>query len=189
VNLENSSVWADDLSLFSHAVEVAPDSLIANEYLANALLRQGRFADALPLYQEALLSGKANDEPTNQLLYVPIGICYIGLGQLDEAEGYFYRALSLDPAAHTAHSYLSRIEERRGRLPEAEAHAREALRLRPHATPELSTYHGELAQILELEGNLKGARAEYEAEVREDPASVEGRQRLQELEQQASPAP
>jgi hypothetical protein len=66
---------------------------------------------------------------------------------------------------------------------------REAIRLRPQATPRLSAYHGELAQILELEGNLKDARVEYEAQLRENPASAEGRQKIEELERQASPAP
>jgi tetratricopeptide (TPR) repeat protein len=186
VNLENSGVWADNLSLFSHAVEVAPESIIAHEYLANELMTQQRFADALPEFQNALLSGAVVDETTNQLLYEPIGLCYLGLGQLDEAEGYLYRAISLDPKVHFAHLYLSLIEERRGRLPEAEKQAREALRLRPGATPKLSTFHSELAQILEEEGNLQGARAEYEAELQEDPASVDGRQRLQDLDERIS---
>lgn len=188
VNLENSGVWADNVSLFGHATEVAPDSFVAAEYYANELLTQQRFSDALPLFQKVLLSERAVEEPID-LLYEPIAVCYIGLGQLDEAEGYLYRAISLKPATHIAHIYLAQIEKRRGHLPEAEAQAREAIRLRPAPTPKLSAYHGELAQILELEGNLKGARAEYEAEVREDPASVEGRQRLQEFDERGVPAP
>ena len=188
VNLENSGVWADNVSLYGHAAEVAPASFVAVEYYANELLTQQRFSDALPLFQKVLLSGGAVAEPIESL-YEPIAVCYIGLGQLDEAEGYLYRAISLKPATHIAHIYLAQIEKRRGRLPEAEAQAREAIRLRPAPTPKLSAYHGELAQILALEGNLEGARAEYAAEVREDPASVEGRQRLRELEQRGSPAP
>jgi tetratricopeptide (TPR) repeat protein len=185
VNLQNSGVWTDDLSLFTHAVEVAPDNIMAREYLANALLRQQRYTDALPLFQEALLRGQPTDEATNQLLYVPIAICYIGLGQSDQAEGFLYRAISLDPAAHVPHFYLALIEESRGRWSEAEAHAREALRLRPAATPELSAYHGELGRILENEGNPQAALAEYRAQVREDPASAEARKHLEEIEQRA----
>jgi hypothetical protein len=187
VNLENSGVWADNVSLYAHAAEVAPESVIASEYLANELLTQQRFSDALPLFQKALLNERAIAEPI-ELLYEPIGLCYIGLGQLEEAEGYLYRAISLKPTTHVARIYLAQVERRRGNLPEAETQARAAIRLRPGATPKLSGYHGELAQILELEGNLKGARAEYEAELREDPASVEARQRLQELDELGAPA-
>jgi protein O-mannosyl-transferase len=185
VNLENSGVWVDNVSLLSHAVEVAPQSVVASEYLANELLTQQRFSDALPLFQRALLNQTGVNGPIDSL-YEPIGLCYIGLGQLDDAEGYLYRAISLKPSTHVAHIYLAQIERRRGHLPEAEAQAREALRLRPAPTPQLSAYHGELAQILELEGNLKAARAEYEAEIREDPASVQGRQGLQELQERVS---
>ncbi len=185
VNVESSSVWADNVSLFGHALEVEPEGLAATMRLANELLSQQRFTDALPLFQKALFN---KDEIEGPGLYESIGLCYIGLGQFDEAEGYLYRAISLDPNTHIAHMYLAQLEKRQGRLPEAEAQAREAIRLRPQVTPKLSTYHGELGRILELEGNLKGARAEYEAELREDPASVDGRQRLQELER-ALPVP
>ncbi len=116
-----------------------------------------------------------------------------GWGSFDEAEGYLYRAISLKPSTHIAHIYLAQIEERRGNLPAAEAQAREAIRLRVRVpTPKFCPpYHGELAQILELEGNLKGARDEYQAEIQEDPASPEGQQRLLEVEvriRQGSPA-
>ena len=191
VNVETSSIWADNLSLYGHAVELAPDSNIAAIYLANELLSQQRFTDALPLLQRVILNNRKKSEPM-RVLFESMGLCYIGLGQFDEAEGYLYRAISLDPNTHVAHMYLAQIEKRRGRLPEAEAQAREAIRLRPQVTPKSSTYHGELGQILALEGNLKAARAEYEAELREDPASADGRQKLQELdefEEQASPAP
>jgi tetratricopeptide (TPR) repeat protein len=185
VSLQNSGVWNDDISLFSHAVEVAPDSVIAHEYLANALIRQQRYIDALPLFQQALVNGQPTDEVTNQLLYVPIAICYIGLGQFDLAEGYLYRAISLDAALHVPHFYLALIEEGRGHLPEAEAQAREALRLRPGATPELSAYHGQLGRILENEGNPQAALVEYRAQVREDPASEEGLKHLRQMEERA----
>ena len=185
VTVETSGVWADNVTLFGHAVEVAPDSNIAADFLANELIAEQRFTDALPPLQRELLSDRKKAESI-PMLYEAIGLCYIGVGQLDEAEAYLYRAISLDPTQHIAHMYLAQVEKRRGRLPEAEAQAREALRLRPQVTPRLSAYHGELARILQLEGNLKGALAEYEAELREDPASVEGRQQLQEIEEQTS---
>ena len=121
-----------------------------------------------------------------KLIYEPIAFCYIGLGQFDEAESYLYRAISLNPATHLAHMYLAQLETRRGLLPEAEAQARDAIRLRTRVTPDTAQYHDELAQILEMEGNLKGALAEYQAEVRENPASVDGRLGIEAMEERLS---
>lgn len=180
-----SGTWNDTLSVYAHAMQVAPDSPAAAQYLANELLTQQRFSEALPLFQTLLLMGFNN-------VYEPIVLCYIGMEDYDRAEAYAYREMTLDPKAHTVHIYLAEIEERLGHLAAAETQAREAIRLRPRSTPHLSGYRGELGKILELEGNAAGARAEYEAEIQEDPASTEGRERLLQMDERKArdaPAP
>lgn len=54
VTRENVRVWRDDISLFSRAVEVAPNNASAQDNLAEALLNANRPADAYPLIKQLI---------------------------------------------------------------------------------------------------------------------------------------
>ncbi len=176
VNLKTSSVWADDFSLFTHTAEVAPDNIVAAEYLGGALMNQQRFDAAIPLLKTALLGeGRLT-------LYENIAMCYLGLDDYQQASADLYKAMNVYPHAWAPHFYMGQVEMRQSHWPAAEAELRQAIRLRPEASPVLAKYHGSLAEVLEKEQNWTGAAAEFQLELQENPASEQARSGLRDLQ-------
>ena len=168
-----SRPWKDNIELFRHTSQVAPESIIANEYLGGELLAQRRYADALPLLLKAL-----NRFPPPRGLELcslneQVGACHLGLGQLDQASSYYQAAIAAEPRVPSAYVSLAMIELRQGRLAEAEGHMRRALQLRPRASPPYERYHYYLGTVLEAKGDSGGALAEYEASLREAPDAAD----------------
>lgn len=176
VNVLSSGYWADNTTLYTHTLDVAPSDPVALQYMADVWMGQQRYSEALPILKKGLLIASSAQQ------FERVGYCYVMMGDDNSAEGYLYRAISLDPQSHLARSYLADIERRRGNLKEAEAQIRLALQLRPHATPQLASYHATLGMILEAEGNLPGARGEYAAQLAENPESADARERLRDIE-------
>ena len=181
-NVQSSGVWVNNLTLYTHAAEIAPDSILVAEYLGDELVNQQRFAEALPLLRKVLL---ADNRPS---VYENIALCYMGLEDYQQANAFLWRAISVYPRAHAPHYYMAQLDLRQGKWSEAEAEAREALRLRPEPSPVLAKYHSPLAEALIKQQNWSGALAEYQAELRENPGSEEARTGLLDL-QQRMPAP
>lgn len=164
-----SRPWGDNLELYMHTTQVAPESIIANEYLGGELLAQQRYADALPLLLKAL-----NRFPTPgglELYHLDeqVGQCHLGLGQLDQAASYIQDAIATDPRVPSGYVSLAMVELRQGSLAEAEAHIRQALQLRPRASLPYERFHYYLGAVLEAKGDPRGALAEYEAALQEAP--------------------
>lgn len=174
-NLQFSGYWADNLSLYTHASQVAPESDIAAEYLGGELLAQQRFADALPLFQKVLFhDGRMS-------IYENLAMCYLGLDDYSRASAFLSQTMTLFPRAHEPHFFMAQLYQRQGQLSEAEAEARQALRLRPEASPVLAKYHGRLASILADENQYPAALAEYQQELKENPFAQEARDAIEQL--------
>jgi protein O-mannosyl-transferase len=166
VTVQTGFFWKDNLALYSRAVEVAPESGVASEYLSEEFVEEMRWADALPLLNQVLLRN-----PNSYDIYIRLAKCYFGLGDLEEAISYFQDAILLAPYRPAAYLDLAMVELSGNLLPQAEEHMRLALRLRPAYSPLFERYHYRLAQILEKEEKWSGALAEYRAELQEDPGS------------------
>lgn len=164
-----SQPWTDNLDLHMHIAQVAPESIIANEYLGGELLAQQRYTEALPLLLRALNRFPAPEGPELYSLEEQLGQCYLGLGQLTEAASYIQNAIAAEPRMPTGYVSLALVEARQGHLADAEAHIRQALQLRPRASPPYERFRYYLGNILEAKGDLRGALAEYEGALQEAP--------------------
>jgi protein O-mannosyl-transferase len=169
-----SHMWKDNLSLYSRAIEVAPGNAMAQMYLGDELLKRNRPADALPWLKKA--AGTADDKYT---VYVDTAWCYVLIGDDRQARPYLQDAIQTDPQRPLGYRELALLEWRQGRVDEAETQIRKALAVRRTSGPAWLQYHSLLATILERKGDLKGALEEYQAELREDPASEEVMNRVQ----------
>jgi tetratricopeptide (TPR) repeat protein len=167
LNLNASRYWSDDLALYTHSYEQAPDSHIVQVDLGYALVKAQRFLEARPLLASAL-AANAQDYNT----YVGLGECYAAVDDLDEAAGYFKDAILFHPRSSSAYVHLAGVEARQNQLTEAEAHMRQGLEFRETLTADTRTYHYLLGTILEQEMKFKDALAEYEADLEEEPASA-----------------
>jgi tetratricopeptide (TPR) repeat protein len=156
--------WENNLTLGEHLMEVAPNNKLSVSAYAGALVLAERWVDALPILKQEAAKRPLDDS----ILYME-AVCQQSLGVWSEAIQNLHRVLELDPDHPHARMLLGMSEEGAGYLDQAEADMREAIRRRPRASAQYRSYHANLAGVLEKKGDLKGAIAEYEAELAENP--------------------
>jgi protein O-GlcNAc transferase len=97
------------------------------------------------------------------------GAAHQEAGRLDEAEALYRRVLAIDPARGEGHVRLANLLEGRGRLEEAVASWREAIRLMPDRQAQL---HNRLGNTLAALNHLDQALTEYDHALRSNPRSA-----------------
>jgi tetratricopeptide (TPR) repeat protein len=156
--------WRDTIALFEQATTVTSNNSYAHNLLADALLADDRAEDADLHYAEALrirpgwaaatlgrsdvklARGEVNaaiagfrevlrERPESSRAIGTLGLALMRTGQRDEAQRSLERALALDPGAAIFHVGLGNVASQRGRIREALAHFRDALRLQPSLRP------------------------------------------------------
>jgi Flp pilus assembly protein TadD len=94
--------------------------------LAVALLGQKRFADAIPVLEEALKS-----KPTWRELHSNLGYACVQLGRAEDAESHYRHALARDPNHVPSRMALGELLLRRGESTQARQVLQEAAKLAP----------------------------------------------------------
>jgi tetratricopeptide (TPR) repeat protein len=108
-------------------VEQHPDNTEGIVALANLYLKDLKDpGKALPFYAWAL-----TQEPERASLQVSMGVCYLRMGEAEQAMEYFQRAASLDPNLAEAHYDLARAYALEGDRDAAEGALRVAAALDP----------------------------------------------------------
>ncbi|HXS95550.1 MAG TPA: tetratricopeptide repeat protein [Candidatus Limnocylindrales bacterium] len=165
--------WKDELSLWTSAVAVVPDSAKAHYDLAKALeATPGRAIEAIAEYRESLRidpgHADVHDNLANALSAIP--------GHMPEAIAEYQAALRTQPDRAEPHNDLANaLAGIPGRLPDAIAEYRAALRIQP-SNPEV---HYNLANaLLRLPGGESEAIAEYRAALSIDPNHADARENL-----------
>ena len=118
--------WQDSITLFQHALCVAPDNPPAHTNLGVAFAGQGEVEKAIWHYAEAL-----RIEPNYLEARINLGGALAGQGKLEEAIAHYLEALRIKPDFADAHYNLGNALSRRGRLADAIAHYSEAVRIKP----------------------------------------------------------
>jgi protein O-mannosyl-transferase len=124
LSFKQSGYWRSTVTLFQHAVDVAPDNYKAHVVLGIGLTKEGRTAEANAHFQAAL-----GIHPRAREVHFLLGLNLLGLGRIEEAAGHFLEDLRIDPGNPETHLYLGAIMSRRGDFDAAERHLREAVRL------------------------------------------------------------
>ncbi len=168
-----SLYWADDIVLSRRGLQVAPRSVMALNNLANALERNGKRAEAVTLYQQALELRPDFWEP-----YYNLGLLYYKSGQLDESARYLDRAIAINPFDPRELVCLGFVELGSGRAEPAAALMRRAIELQPNAP----NSHLALGLVLKSEGQLPTALEEFKTAVALDPNRALARQQVAEVE-------
>jgi tetratricopeptide (TPR) repeat protein len=103
-------------------------ALSAAEYAkkGNDLYGQGRFAEAIDQYQQALKL-----DPANSTARVNLGNAFFSVDRLDEAAATFTEALKAAPNDADIHSNLSAVLLRQGKVDQALSEALTAVKLKP----------------------------------------------------------
>jgi tetratricopeptide (TPR) repeat protein len=164
VSVYGTRPWASNATLFAHAVQTSPDSPGAHYGYAGILEKQGRHADAIREYSEAIRL-----RPDYTDAYVLLGIEQTRAGNYAEARAALERARALEPDRPGIYTNLGVVTVKEGRLAESVQYFRRAAELDPQSP----RVHYNLALALTRSGDDAGAEREIEILERLDPRAVE----------------
>jgi tetratricopeptide (TPR) repeat protein len=150
--------WRDSVSLWSHCLEVAPESRLAHYNLGACYLEMGRMDDAIREYRATLrldpeyadanlnlgvaltLQGRPTEatncfaavlrqKPDEPKALVNLGVALAALGEFDGALANSRRALEIDARVNGAHNCIGRVLSAQGKSDEAIDSFRKAIGL------------------------------------------------------------
>jgi tetratricopeptide (TPR) repeat protein len=151
------------------AVQIAPDSELAQYDLGAALSQAGRFDEAIAHFQEAV-----RIDPRDIKAHTNLGNVLQQRGRAAEAVGEYEQALQIDPDDVVVHSDLGSALLRAGQTEAAIGEYERAIRL----NPDYAEAHNNLAVAFQYLGRWTEAIVEYQQAVRIKPDDVEARYNL-----------
>jgi Flp pilus assembly protein TadD len=195
--------WQGTEPLFRRALQVTENNWLAHSIVGQLEEREGRDADAVEHYREALRIwpdlpevhnalggaldrvGKVDEAIANfreelriQPRFAPahynLGVIYYRIGRIDDAVACFRETLRIRPDHPEAHNNFGVCMLEAGRVEEAMVHFRGALRVRP----DYSEAHRNLGMALSRVGFLGEALDHLREAVRLRPDYVEARNNL-----------
>jgi Tfp pilus assembly protein PilF len=167
--------WANDITLYTRGVERTPQNKLARTNLANALGEEGKYAEALALYHEVLAQ-----DPSFWLAIYNTGYTSYRMGNLQQAEKYFERAIAVNSVDSDEYFYLGLTWLKLGKTDAAERAVRHALKIQPGGL----AYHFALGMILKLKGDIPGALAEFHEELKNFPGESGAEQQIEAIKVQ-----
>jgi tetratricopeptide (TPR) repeat protein len=154
---------------FRAALAMNPGRAGARVHLADTLLAQSRFVEAIKEYRSYLRLKPADDQAVTSL-----GVALLGAGSTG-ADATFQRALTLNPQNERANRTLAAVYVQRGDYIDAAAYARRAVQL----APDDALAHDILGVSLAFQSKLDEALAEFEQATRLNPGDVSIREHYQ----------
>jgi Flp pilus assembly protein TadD len=130
---------------------------VAHSNLGNALREQGKVAEAIAAYREAIRL-----QPDRTSAHSNLGLALLKQGKVAEATAEFREAIRLRPDDAVAHSNLGNALRAEGKVAEAIAAYREAIRLQP----DLAVAHSNLGEALHKQGKVDEAIAAFREAIR-----------------------
>jgi tetratricopeptide (TPR) repeat protein len=155
--------WKDNLTLFTHAIDVNQDSFAAHNSIAALRVETGRPDLAVDHARRAI-----QFRPDYAPYYLTLGNALAAQNDLPGAAAALRHAISLAPDNPAAHGNLVTVLARMGDFKGAEEHGRRALQLDPND----SQAHLNLGTLYHQQNRPDDALQELEAAVRLNPASV-----------------
>lgn len=169
--------WETSTTMWENTLAVTAENFLGHNNLGVALARQGRLAEAIAEYNEALRIQPDFSEAHNNL-----GNALVREGRLVEAIAHYTEALRLRPDYPEAHNNLAVALSRQGRVEEAIREFEEALR----SMPGQASVHYRLAILLERRGDTAEAIRHLETALQLNPGYQEARRTLDDLTSRAT---
>lgn len=154
-------VWKDNETLWTHTLAVTRDNYRAEYAVGTILGQQGRTAEAIAHFTEAVRL-----EPGFADAHFNLGVAELNLGNAAKAEDHLSRALRLRPDDALTRYNLGVALARQGKIDAAVAQYRDALRLQPS----LAVAENGLGFALQSQGRLDEALSRFSAAIRLDPS-------------------
>jgi tetratricopeptide (TPR) repeat protein len=160
---QQTTYWRDSAALWSHTLDCTTDNYTAHNNLGNELDKQGRTADALAQYREAVRINPSDpDARANcaRLLFKQ--------GDTAEAMTQYQEALRINPESAPIRVYYGMDLFRIGRVDDATAQFRQALQIDPN----YGDAHTCLGNVMLSQGLAEDALAQYRSALQIDPADT-----------------
>jgi tetratricopeptide (TPR) repeat protein len=168
--------WANNGTLFRHALEVTSSNWVSQTHLGTALLDEGKPEEAIPHFREVLRTEPRFGQ-AGKFAHYNLGLAYLRLGDLARAVDHFQYALWIAPDYLKARYNLAVAFTRQGKTGDAIAQYRLVVQMKGDFPPEIRNnfgvmllQHGETGeaieqfrQLLELQPNNTVARRNLEA--------------------------
>ncbi len=167
--------WANNLTLFLRAVEVAPNSAPAFSHLAFEVYKRGDSANAERLYKHAVAL-----DPKDWPATFGLAVIEMRMSNWPEADRFFQRAIELKPLVSNG-TYLLQAQVR-VEMQHYDA-AEQSVRAAIANWPDVAGQHLLMAQILAKQNRTTEARSEFQKELALNPGSTEARMGLAEIGQ------
>ncbi len=157
-------VWKNNEALFEHALELNPNSWMAELNIGTGLANLGKYDEAIDHYQTALKIRPGYAHALNNL-----GNALLARGRLEEALDYYRQALRSEPDAPDIEFNLATVLTKLNRSDEAVEHFRKSLQAEPNNVSTLA----KLGDALVKQGKIEEAVAQYRKALEIDPRSPE----------------
>jgi tetratricopeptide (TPR) repeat protein len=152
--------WRDSISLYEHTLQVTRKNPVIQNNLGEALAAQGKLAQAVAHYSEALRL-----QPDLAQAHYNLGVALGAQGKLAQAVTQYTQALRLQPDFAAAHNNLGEVLATQGKLVQAVAQYRAALRLRP----DLAVTRNNLGVALASQGKIEAAITQFQKAIQIKP--------------------
>ncbi|MFC1815002.1 tetratricopeptide repeat protein [Thermodesulfobacteriota bacterium] len=155
-----ASYWQNSIKLFTHAVAVTSDNLMAHNNLGFAFEKEGRAAEAIQHYLEVL-----KKDPNKANTHNNIGNALLSQGKIAAAKYHYSEALRLNPDHAQAHNNLGNVFSSQGNKEEAIQQYLKALEI----VPDYKEAHYNLGNVFLSNGKLDKAIYNYFEALRINP--------------------
>jgi hypothetical protein len=165
--------WTNNITLFSHAVQAAPENPVAYEHLAFEMYQRNDPVTAINLYKESVAL-----DPQDYRANFGLAVLLYRMQDWQDADTYCGHADEIAPDSNNAcYEFQTMARINLGQWEAAETPIRTAIRIWPNVTGQ----HLLLGRILVHEGRTQDARSEFSRELQLDPNSNDARVELQQL--------
>jgi len=149
---QQTRVWRDSERLWRHVLTINPATSYAYNNLASELNRQGKTAEAIGLYRQAVdLDGQF------ALAHHNLGDALAKQGQFEAAIESYQKALAIDAKSILSRHHLANTLAKAGRRAAALEHYFKALQI----APKEAALHNDLGNVLAAQGDLEKAMQHY----------------------------
>ena len=167
-----TSYWKNSVTLWTHTLLHTSRNYIAENSLGIALVKQGRFQEAITHYRQSI-----QDQPEDAdyaEAHNNLGAALMELGQMDESIRHFERAIQIKPEYAEAHGNLGIAFMKSSRVTEAVQQYDRALELKPDD----ASAHNNLGSALVEKGHLDAAILHYKRAIQLSPDYSEAHNNL-----------
>ncbi len=119
--------WRNSIRLYKHTVNVTADNDIMHYNLGVLLYREGKIAQAMTHWREAL-----KIDPGQSPIHKNLGVLLAQQGKPDEAISHFRQSLSINPNMIDVRYNIAYILTKQGKIDQAVEEYREILRINPN---------------------------------------------------------